>query len=99
MIGKLLSGIINLIISLVSTIFAPIDNLITSLVPNLSSAFTAIGNFIAICISGIGWVIDALGIPSQLVALLVAYYTFKLTVPMLVYVVKLAIKWYDKLKP
>ena len=99
MIGKLLSGIINLIISLVSTIFTPIDNLITSLLPGLSSAFTAIGNFIAICISGIGWVIDALGIPSSLIALIISYYTFKLTVPLLVHAVKLAIKWYDKLKP
>ena len=99
MIGKLLSGMINLVISLVNTIFTPIDNLITSLLPGLSDAFTAIGNFIAICISGIGWVIDAVGIPSQLIALLVAYYTFKLTVPLLVHAVKLAIKWYDKLKP
>lgn len=99
MIGKLLSGIINLIISLVSVIFTPIDNLITSLVPDLANAFSAIGNFIALCISGIGWVIDALGIPSSLIALLISYYTFKLTVPLLVYVVKLALKWYDKLKP
>ena len=87
MIGKFLSGMINLVISLVNTIFTPIDNLITSLLPGLSDAFTAIGNFIAVCISGIGWVIDAVGIPSQLIALLVAYYTFKLTVPLCMYMV------------
>lgn len=99
MIGKLLTGIINLIISLVSTIFTPIDNLITSLVPDLASAFTAIGNFISLCISGVGWILDAVGIPQQLLALIISYYTFKLTVPLLVHAVKLAIKWYDKLKP
>lgn len=99
MIGKLLTGIINLIVSLVSTIFTPIDNLITTLLPGLSDAFTAIGSFISVCIGGVGWVIDALGIPSELLALIVSYYTFKLTVPLIIHTVKLAIKWYDKLKP
>lgn len=99
MIGKILTGIINLIVSLVSILFTPIDNLISSLLPDLSNAFTAVGNFISICVSSIGWVIDAVGIPSELIALIVSYYTFKLTVPLLVYLVKLAIKWYDKIKP
>ena len=99
MIGKLLSGIINVIIALVNVVFAPIDSLINTYIPSLSSAFTAIGSFISMCVGFIGWVISLLGIPSELISLLIAYYTFKLTVPLLVYVVKLAIKWYNALKP
>lgn len=99
MIKAILSGIMKLIIGLVSIILAPIDLLIQGVLPELSSAFTAIGNFLNIISSGIGWAISLTGLSSQAISLLVAYYVFTLTAPMLFYMIKLALTWYDKLKP
>ena len=90
MINKLLIGIIKLIVGLVSVILTPIDNLISSALPELSSAFTSIGNFLNIISSGIGWAISLTGLSSSAISLIVAYYTFTLTAPMLFYMIKLA---------
>ena len=99
MINKLLIGIIKLIVGLVSVILTPIDNLISSALPELSSAFTSIGNFLNIISSGIGWAISLTGLSSSAISLIVAYYTFTLTAPMLFYMIKLALAWYNRLKP
>ena len=99
MINKILIGIIKLIVSLVTIILTPIDNLIQSALPQLSSALTAVGNFLNIIGSGIGWAISLTGLSSSAISLLVAYFVFKLTAPMLFYMIKLALAWYNRLKP
>ena len=99
MIGKILSGVITLIISLVNLILTPIDNLITSALPDLSNALTAVGGFISLCTQSIGWVISLSGLSSSCISLIVVYFTFKLTAPLLFYFIKLALSWYNRLKP
>ena len=99
MINKLLLGIIKLIVSLVTLILTPIDNLIQSTLPELSSALTAIGNFLNLIASGLGWAISLTGLSSSAISLIVAYYGFVLTAPMLFYMIKLALSWYNRLKP
>ena len=99
MIGKILSGIISLIISLVNVILTPIDNLITSALPDLSNALSAVGGFINLCTRSIGWVISLSGLSSSCISLIVVYFTFKLTAPLLFYFIKLALSWYNRLKP
>ena len=99
MIRAILSGIIKLIISLVSLLLAPIDLLIQGVLPELSNAFTAIGNFLNIISSSIGWAVSLSGLSSSAISLIVAYFVFKLTAPMLFYMIKLALSWYNKLKP
>lgn len=99
MINALLMGIINLIISLVNVILSPIDNLILSLLPDLSNALTSIGNFLNLISNGLGWAISASGLSSETLSLIVVYFTFKLTAPMLFYMIKLALSWYNRLKP
>lgn len=99
MINKILMGIFKLIISLVSLILSPIDSLITSVLPGLDNALTAVANFFTYIGSSIGWVISLTGLSSETLSLIVLYFTFKLTAPMLFYMIKLAISWYNKLKP
>lgn len=99
MINKLLMGIFKLIIGLVSVILTPIDNLITNALPDLASALDSISSFLNICTQSIGWVISLTGIPPLAINLIVLYYGFKLTAPMLFYMIKLALSWYNKLKP
>lgn len=99
MINALLTGIFKLIIGLVSIILTPIDSLITSALPSLDNALTAVANFFNYIGSSIGWVISLTGLSSETLSLIVLYFTFKLTAPMLFYMIKLAISWYNKLKP
>ena len=99
MINAILKGIISLIIGLVSLILTPIDNLILSALPNLSNALTAIGNFLNLISNGIGWAVSLSGLSNEALSLIVMYFTFKLTTPMLFYMIKLALSWYHKLKP
>lgn len=99
MINALLTGIFKLIIGLVSIILAPIDLLITNALPSLDNAFTGVANFFTYIGSSIGWVISLTGLSSATLSLIVLYFTFKLTAPMLFYMIKLALSWYNKLKP
>lgn len=99
MINSLLQGIIKLIISLVTVILSPIDNLIQSALPDLDTGLTAVGNFFNLIGNGIGWVISLTGLSNETLSLIVMYFTFKLTAPMLFYMIKLALSWYDRLKP
>ncbi len=99
MINALLTGIFKLIIGLVSIILSPIDALITNALPSLDNALTAVANFFTYIGSSIGWVISLTGLNSEALSLIVLYFTFKLTAPMLFYMIKLALSWYNKLKP
>lgn len=99
MINALLKGIMSLIISLVSVILAPIDLAIQSVLPDLSSALSSVGSLFNLIGQSIGWGISVLGLSSETISLIVLYFTFKLTAPMLFYMIKLALTWYNKLKP
>ena len=99
MIKAIINGIFKLVISLVGVLLSPIDSLITSALPGLSSAISAVGSFLQTCTSAIGWVLSCFGLSSNCISLIIVYFTFKLTVPVLMYVFKLAIKWYHMLVP
>lgn len=99
MINKLLMGVFKIIISLVNLLLTPIDTLISQFLPGLDNAFTMIGNLVQQLCNIIPWVMSWLGVSSVVISLLVSYLTFKMSVPIVVHTVKLAIKWYDKLKP
>lgn len=99
MINVILQGIISLIVGLVSLILTPIDNLILNALPDLSNALTAVGNFLNLITNGIGWVVSLTGLSNESLSLIVIYFTFKLTAPMLFYMIKLALSWYNRLKP
>lgn len=98
MINALLNGIIKLIMSLVSVLMVPIDNLIATFLPSLDNAFTAFGNLLNLIGSVIGWVVSLTGLSSESISLIIAYYTFKLTFPLAVHTIKSAIQWYKALK-
>lgn len=99
MINKILIGIIKLIVKLVSVLLLPIDTLISSLLPGLDDAFTLVGSLLVTLTSIIPWVMSWLGLNLTIRTLVVAFFTFILTIPLAVHTIKLAIKWYDKLKP
>lgn len=99
MINAILNGIFNLIVSLVSLLLSPIDLLISQYLPGLNDAFNMISSFFNYVGSYIVWAVSWVPLNSNVKSLIVAYFTFQLTLPFLVSTIKLAIKWYDKLKP
>lgn len=99
MINAILTGIMNLIISLVNILLSPIDLAIKSALPNLSEAISSIGSYFSLALQNIGFVISCTGLSSTAISILILYYTFKLTLPLTFATIKLAIKWYDKIKP
>lgn len=99
MINAILQGIMNLIMGLVNVLLYPIDLLIENALPDLSTGLNAIGSFFSLIGQGISWAISVTGLSSECLSLIVLFYTFKLTAPLLFSTIKLAIKWYDKLKP
>lgn len=99
MINKILTGIFKIIIKLVSLLLYPIDSLIGTLLPSLSTALSGVANFFNYIGTAIGWVISLTGLSSEAISLIVLYYGFILTAPIVFYTIKLALSWYDKLKP
>lgn len=99
MINAILIGIINIVMFLCNLILAPFDFLISSLLPDLSNALTSVAVMFDYALSYIGFAIDMTGISDFGISLIVAYWVFALTAPLAVYTVKLAISWYNSLKP
>lgn len=99
MINAILKGIFKLVIALVNLLLTPIDTLINSVFPDISSVLNTIGNFFNQILSFIPWILSWFHLPNYFITFVVAYWVFKLSVPLVVHTVKLAIKWYDKIKP
>lgn len=100
MIAKLMSAIMTLIISLVNVLLTPINLVIEQFLPSeITNGLNSISGFFQVVSDGLGWVVSASGIPSTAIAIIVATMIFKLSVPLIVHATKLAVKWYDKLKP
>lgn len=98
MIKAIINGVIKLIMSLVGVLTAPIDLIIKNALPDLSNALSSFGSLLDIITGSIGWVIDFTGISNTAISLIITYYTFKLTTPILFNSIKSAIKWYKTLK-
>lgn len=98
MINALLTGVFNVILSLVDVVLSPIDLLIKQFLPDLGTAISSIGGMFNIVGNVMGFIVSLTGLSSTALSLIVMYYTFKLTVPVLVSAVKQAIKWYNALK-
>ena len=99
MIGKLLSGLFDLIIGLVNVLLAPIDLAISSLLPDLSNALNSIASFFDYLITIVGYAVDASGLTDVSMSLIVSYWVFVLSGSLSINLFKSAIKWYNALKP
>lgn len=99
MINAILKGIMSLIIGLVGILLTPIDLAIKAALPDLSSALSSVGAYFSLALQNIGFCISLTGLSTTAISIIILYYTFKLTVPLVFSTIKLALKWYDKLKP
>ena len=94
MIGKILLGIISLITSLIYGILTPIDTIIQNSFPVLSDAINSVGTVFNFISTSIVWAVNLSGLSASCISLIVAYYTFKLSLPLAISGIKLVVKWY-----
>lgn len=98
MIKAIINGVMKLIMSLVTVLTAPIDLIISNALPDLSNALSSFANVLNLIGDTMGWVISLTGISSTAISLIITYYVFKLSTPILFSSIKAAIKWYKTLK-
>lgn len=98
MINALLTGLFDIIISLVNVLLSPIDALISSAFPDIANGLNYVSAFFDYVCSIVPWAMSWFAFPATLIQFFIAYWTFKLTIPLAVHTVKLAIAWYDKIK-
>lgn len=98
LISAIVKTLMYVIVGLVYIILQPIDAMILNFLPDLSNAFTGVANFLHLIGQSIGWAISASGLSSATFTLIISYYVFKLTAPMFMYFIKLALAWYYKIK-
>lgn len=99
LIDFIIVGIFNIVSFIINIIFLPVNIIIATFLPDLNTAFASINTYLNLIFSYIGWAISVTGIPSLAIALVVLYTTFKLTLPMQVWLIKLGVHWYTALKP
>lgn len=99
MINAILKGLFNLVISLVSLILTPIDALINSAFPSIASGLGYITDFFNYIGGMMSWLLSWFHLPQAFLNLVVGYLIFKLTVPLTIHTIKLALHWYHILKP
>jgi len=103
MLSDIITFIFNFLMGIimmgVKILLLPIDLLIQNTMPEFSDTLTAIANLFTLIGTGIGWAIAAAGLPFAVVALVVTYTIFKLTLPLQIWFIKLGLKWYRTLKP
>lgn len=99
MINTILTGIFSLITNLINLILYPIDLLIDSALPSLSSGLDMVSCFFNWVANLVPWSISWFGLNETVIGLFVAYTTFELTLPLAIHTIKSCLQWYDKLKP
>lgn len=97
-IAFIFNVIIGIIFRLIQLVLYPIDILLQTIFPDVSNALTNVGDFLTLVASGLGWAISASGLTTAALALIAAYFAIKLTLPLNLWFVKLALKWYHVLK-
>ncbi len=99
MINLILTSFINLIIILCNIILAPVNALIESTLPEISDMLRLVPDLFDKATVYLNWVVSLSGLSTVAIQFIILYFTFKLTAPLTVYVIKFVIKWYNTLKP
>lgn len=98
MINVLLAGIVGLIVNIFSTLAGPLFSLIGNnfaAIPNFSSYIV---DFLNVCLSSIGWVINSLGLGAAM-QIVIIYWAAVLLLFLPVRLVKIVLRWYRILMP
>lgn len=100
MVNTLLNGIVSVSITVVNWFLSPIYNLIDNISlgnVNLSDLLSNFNSFISTATTYLNWVIDATGIPKPLIIIMVGVLGGCIMLRIQMYVLKLVLKWWDRI--
>lgn len=101
-VSSFITGFLQMILDFVmficNLILMPIDAIISSLIPDYVSLTSYINDYLVLASTYLGYLLDSCGFYSGTIILLVAALTFRLTLPLQIWVAKLAVRWYNALK-
>lgn len=98
-LNSIIISILDIVTNLVSLIIAPINALIISYFPNLNTILSAIDDYLELTSSSFSYSLSLIMLSPTVWAIIIAFYVVRLTLPLSLYVIKLILNWYDKLKP
>lgn len=98
MLDFIIIFLIQVVSIIINVIFWPIDQLITTFAPNITTSFGYIHDYLAIITNGAGYAISLTMLPPFVWQIVVVYYIFKLNFPLAVHTIKSIVKWYSALK-
>lgn len=91
--------IVKVVMALVNLILFPIGALIETLVPDVNDGIGAIAQYFEYAGQYVGFIIDAMLIPTAALAVIGTFFTFVITIQFIVWGIKLASSWLKVLKP
>lgn len=98
MINALFNGIFSLVIGLVSVILTPIDLVIEKLLPDVAYGLNSFNAAIDYVSEYFEWAVSWTFLHPEVLSFIVVTLTYHYTAPYVVSTIKLAIKWFEKLK-
>lgn len=93
-----MKGVFAIVTKFIDILLTPINLLITNMLPSFDSVLTYVSNLFNSGLTHIGWIMDSLCLSGETISFLIAFWTFKLSFPLLVSSIKALIKWYNNLK-
>lgn len=99
MINSILTGILNFVFNLVTTILEPIERIIAENAPQIDTALNAFSDLLDYIIAFLGFAVDLTGLSPVAMYLIVTYLVFALTWPIIVWIIKVVVKWWHMLVP
>lgn len=85
--------------ALITIVLTPLDLLVNSVAPDISSLISNVNGFFSYITTAILWVKSWLPFTTAFWTILAGVLVFKYTVPMITHTIKTIIAWYDTLKP
>lgn len=100
MINTLLKGVLDVSMNVLNWFLTPIWNLIDNIDlggVTLNDCLAQVNNLFTTISSVMSWVIDATGMPRVLFTLMFSIYLICITMRVTIYLVKMIVKWWDRI--
>lgn len=98
MISDLLQNVLLFLATAFNMILAPIDNFLAQNLPGIASALNSITDFFSQLGSVSQWVVSYFGLTNETLSIIVLGFIAPTTISLLIFPIKLGIKWFRSLK-
>lgn len=92
--SEIVNFVLGLVAQFVDFLLSPIEWLISGMGLEITNYLGKVWDFIALICQNLLWVMNALAIPPLLVGIILAYFIFRGTLFLIVYGVKVFMKWW-----